>query len=293
MVLDAGGEHRFSGSAATLSFAGHSHRGSVRQANEDSFLASPPVFVVADGMGGHARGDLASRAAVAAFASAFPSGECATPEQVLEAIRRSNGDVLEVSAGTKTVSGTTLAGVAFVRTGPDDSGRWMVFNIGDSRVYSWDGRTLRQLTVDHSAVQELVEAGQITRAQADAHPARNIVTKALGASAAVDPDVWLLPAGGHQTFLVCSDGLTKELSDEEITRIMVFHGSVAPNDTSQLPLSLAERLVKAAVAAGGRDNVTVVLAECQFAGTDDLAGDTMERNAMPSYLDETLPRGLT
>ena len=92
----------------------------------------------------------------------------------------------------------------------------MVFNIGDSRVYSWDGRTLEQLSVDHSAVQELVDAGLISAEDAERHPDRNVITRALGADEFVDPDVWLIPATGRQVFLICSDGLSKEVDDEQL-----------------------------------------------------------------------------
>ncbi|MEO7122596.1 MAG: protein phosphatase 2C domain-containing protein, partial [Lacisediminihabitans sp.] len=193
-------------------FAAHSDRGAVRKLNEDSYLAAPPLFVVADGMGGHAFGDRASQAAVAAFAGLFDSAAAARPDEVLDAVRRANEAVLALTAGPDLqgqVSGTTLVGVAFVQLEADAGQHWMAFNVGDSRVYGWDGRALKQLSVDHSVVQEMVDAGEITRAQADHHPLRNVVTRALGADEEVDADVWLLPAAGHQTFLLCSDGLTK------------------------------------------------------------------------------------
>ena len=287
-----------SGADIVITSSGFTDRGAVRRLNEDSFVASSPVFAVADGMGGHAHGDLASQAAIGALVDAFPDTGAAKPERVLEAIRQANRDVLAVSAETArmsieqvttgpTVSGTTLTGVAFVRVGPSERGHWMVFNVGDSRVYGWDGRRLDQLTVDHSVVQELTDAGSITPELAKTHPARNVVTRALGADFEVDADVWLLPATGRQQFLVCSDGLTRELDDEEIARIIVFHGVGEHDD------SLAERLVAAAVAAGGRDNVTVVVVESLMVGDGpDGHGDadTRDRDGIPAYLEETLPR---
>lgn len=281
-----------SGVTASVRFGGHSDRGTVRSLNEDSFLASLPVFVVADGMGGHAFGDRASQAAVGAFAHAFAGTTHVTAQQVLETIHLANEAVLAATSDSGAVSGTTLSGVAFVEIGPTDSHYWMAFNVGDSRVYSWDGRHLLQLSVDHSAVQELVDLGEITRLQANTHPDRNIVTRALGVDTVVDPDIWLLPARGRQTFLLCSDGLTKELRDDEIARIIVFHGSQQVLESDEPPISLAERLVNAAVAAGGSDNVTVVIVESDLVGSSSTSSeDTVDRNAMPGFLEETKPRG--
>lgn len=244
-------------------------------------------------MGGHAFGDRASQAAIAAFSTAFANVDHAQPQQVLDTIRIANEGVLAVSkaAGKPgAISGTTLAGVAFVEAGPAGNYHWMVFNVGDSRVYSWDGRALQQLSVDHSAVQELVDLGHITRLQADHHPDRNIVTRALGAASQVDADVWILPARERQTFVLCSDGLTKELTDDEIARIIVFHAAEATRESDSLPVSLAERLVNAAIAAGGSDNVTVVVVESDFAGSMTAGEDTVDRGAMPGHLEVTRPR---
>ena len=281
-------------------FAGYSDRGAVRRINEDSYLAALPLFVVADGMGGHAFGDRASQAAIAAFADAFVDSDVASPQRVLDTIRRANDAVLTVGDSADaggSLSGTTLSGVAFVEAGPRGNYHWMAFNVGDSRVYSWDGRTLLQLSVDHSAVQELVDQGQITRLEAHNHPERNVVTRALGAEAEVDADVWLLPARDRQTFLICSDGLTKELDDDEIARIIVFHAAesarAAPERaaTEEYAITLAERLVNAAIAAGGSDNVTVVVVQSELVGAPVSSDDTVDRDAMPGQLEETRPRG--
>lgn len=277
---------------ARFRFGGHSDRGAVRILNEDSFVAALPLFLVADGMGGHAFGDRASQAAIGAFVAEFHDTRHATAQQVLETIHRANEAVLAITTDSGEVSGTTLCGVAFVEIGPTDSHHWMAFNVGDSRIYSWDGRHLVQLSVDHSAVQELVDLGEITRREASTHPDRNIVTRALGADALVDPDIWLLPARGRQTFLLCSDGLTKELSDDEIARIIVFHGSEQKRESDGLPISLSERLVNAAVASGGSDNVTVVIVESDLVGSGSTSSeDTVDRDAMPGFLEETKPRG--
>jgi serine/threonine protein phosphatase PrpC len=284
-----------------LGFDGHSDRGAVRKINEDSFVAAPPVFLVADGMGGHLFGDRASQAVATTFADTFATSKPIQPAQIITAIEVANRAVLELTAGDEylgSTSGTTLTGLALVTTEGATTPSWMAFNIGDSRTYSWNGRHLVQLSVDHSAVQELVDLGQITRLEADHHPDRNIVTRAIGADDDVDADVWLIPVAGRQTFLLCSDGLTKELTDDEIARIIVFHHSQEIRASDATPITLAERLVSAAIAAGGSDNVTVVIVESELVGSAPngtmsahLGDDTIDRGAIPEHLEETRPRG--
>ena len=264
-----------------LRYEGTSDIGAVRAANEDSFLAAPPFWIVADGMGGHARGDLASRSAVEVFDRLRAEGPVGA-RAVLGAVKDANTAV--VGLRTDTISGTTLTGVAIVDV--DGAGpHWMAFNVGDSRTYSWDGRLLVQQSIDHSAVQELVAAGVIAPEEAAGHPQRNVVTRALGAEAEVDPDIWLLPLRGRQMFLLCSDGLTKELSDEEIARIIVFHDQQASREPDGP--TLAERLVGAAVAAGGRDNVTVVIVESTVEEELYDPEETVDRDRR---LEDTIPR---
>jgi serine/threonine protein phosphatase PrpC len=250
------------GGALTVRGSAATDRGAVRRVNEDSFFARLPIFLVADGMGGHQFGDRASQTVVATFSELFPDAVPAEQDAVLEAIEASNEAVLGlVDAGQApgSLAGTTLTGVALVTEPEDPSGslRWMVFNVGDSRVYGWDGSALAQLTVDHSAVQQLVDLGLITRAQAAVHHERNLITRAVGADGDVNADAWLLPVDGRQLFLACSDGLIKELGDDSIAAIVGEH---AGRDVE----SLAQRLVATAVDAGGSDNVTVVVIETLF-----------------------------
>lgn len=247
------------GGLLELKISSATDRGAVRAANEDSLYTGECVFVVADGMGGHERGDVASRTAVAVFEEQLPPGVAPTPARVLDTIERANiavRSLSEMGEEGRRVAGTTVTGIALVDVGEADRPYWMAFNIGDSRVYTWDGRTLEQLTVDHSAVQELVDAGEITAEQAADHPERNVITRALGAEDAVDADVWLIPAAGVQTFLICSDGLSKELSDSAIAREIA-----GADGRSPAALSIAARLVAAAIENGGRDNVSVIVVE--------------------------------
>lgn len=254
-----------------MTYSARSDVGSVRKVNEDSILVQAPVFLVADGMGGHARGDIASQTVARVFDEHIERDVPSTPERILDAIHSSNDAVRGLSAegdyGT-AVSGTTLAGVAFVDAGDNVGFHWMVFNVGDSRVYTWDGHTLAQLSVDHSAVQEMVDAGLISAREAEHHPERNVITRAIGADESVDTDVWLLPATGRHAFLICSDGLTKELDDGDIARIVTAHAAHAASG------SLADALVDEALVQGGRDNVSVVFIECEFGASGAHARNT-------------------
>ena len=227
--------------------------GRVRALNEDSFIARRPLFIVADGLGGHARGDAASQAAIRVLDEAFPGDASVHPDAVVAAIAAANAEVRTLSLPDDigaAVAGTTLVGLVEVVT--DSGNAWLALNIGDSRLYAWDGSRLEQLSVDHSAVQELYEAGLISASEMESHPERNIITRALGAEDEIDADTWIVPAAGEQTFLVCSDGLTRELSDERIAHILADAFADGSADPARL-------LVDAAVSAGGRDNVTVVV----------------------------------
>jgi len=249
-------------SVVRLVFSARSDVGSVRAVNEDSLRAQSPVFLVADGMGGHARGDLASQTVVGVFDEHIEADVPSTPERILDAIHSSNDAVRDLSAFGDigaAVSGTTLAGVAVVDAGDGEGFHWMAFNVGDSRIYTWDGSKLEQLSVDHSAVQEMVDAGLISAEEAEKHPERNVITRAIGADEFVDTDVWLLSLADRQAFLICSDGLTKELDSDEITRVLLAHTDAADGQGN-----VADALVDEAIARGGRDNITVVFVESRM-----------------------------
>jgi protein phosphatase len=245
--------------------------GRVRQVNEDSYLAVPPLFVVADGMGGHGSGDLASRIAIEDM-SACVKLRPLFAEAVLTALEHANRHIIERDEANRM--GTTATGLAALETAGGD--HLMVFNVGDSRVYRLSGGRLEQLTVDHSEVQELVLAGVITKEQARTHPRRNVVTRALGSDAGLLPDHWLLPAVGGDRYLVCSDGLFSELPDEVILPLLAV-------GTSQ---QAADALVSAANDAGGHDNVTVVVVDIE---SDDDGAD--ERTLPREVLSRTTPAG--
>jgi PPM family protein phosphatase len=238
--------------------------GRVRRVNEDSYLAVPPIYAVADGMGGHGSGDVASRLAVEALARCVELRPLFT-EAVLLALEEAN-QVIVSRAEPPSRMGTTVTGLAGLETAGGD--HLMVFNVGDSRVYRLAADRIVQLTVDHSEVQELVLAGVLTREQARTHPRRNIVTRALGSAPTVHSDHWLLPAVGGDRFLICSDGLFGELPDEVILPLLAVG----------TPQQSAEALVAAANDAGGRDNITAVVV--------DIVGDARAGDETQTLVDQ-------
>lgn len=263
-VTEIGGSNRglhipIPGSAGvTLAWAAATDTGRRRAVNEDSYVASSPLFVVADGMGGHSAGDLASAAVVGRLGEMI-GPDFLAPREVERALERATADITVISGESELGVGTTVTGA--VLTLLDDRAYFAVFNIGDSRVYTYDHGELLQVTVDHSVVQELVDAGTLTRDEAERHPDSNIITRAVGFNAAPYPDFWMLALTTGLRLLVCSDGLTKELGDDRI-RLHLAAG-LDPEHT-------AGALVDAALEAGGRDNVTVVVVDVVDAPGADL-----------------------
>ncbi len=249
-----------------------SETGSVRAVNEDSFVAEPPVFIVADGMGGHERGDRASQTVVTVLRERLLVDRLPTSAEVIAAISAANAAVrsLVSETGQPLVSGSTLSGVVLVGNDEGVATHWMTVNVGDSRLYTWNGRVLEQLTVDHSAVQELVDAGVITEDAARVHPERNVITRAVGAADRIEPDIWLLPVLTDESFLICSDGLTKELDDAAIAAVLAAHSD---------DYSIAQRLVDAANAAGGQDNITAIVVGATLVGRVTDTDSTLDRLA--------------
>lgn len=239
-----------------------SHVGQVRSVNEDAYLAAGSLAVVADGMGGHACGDVASNLTVREFQTLAERGDLG-PLDIREALEQANRAILDDAARDvgKRGMGTTVCGLALV----DYNGfpHWLVFNVGDSRVYRLSGPRPVQLTVDHSEVAELVAAGEITSDEARQHPLRNVVTRSLGSDPAPAADVWIFPPQSGDTFVICSDGLTTELDDVAISELAA---------QAETPDAAAAHLVEAAVNAGGRDNVTAVVVRVSDA--DTLATET-------------------
>ena len=230
-----------------VKFAGATHVGKVRDANEDSYLTAPPVFVVADGMGGYERGDVASAIVVEEFE--VLAGRSVRPVDVEEGITRARNRIRRL-ATERAAPGSTVLVAAYVEQSA--RGYWAIAHEGDSRAYLWRGGRLARVTKDHSIVQELVDDGEITEEEAQVHPERHVVTRALGGTGNTGPDFSLMPLEQATRLLLCSDGLTGELSEQSICRVL---GQEPEADQA------VELLVRRAVEAGGHDNVTVVIVD--------------------------------
>ena len=245
--------------------------GRVRRHNEDAARAEGTVFVVADGMGGHAAGEVASAIAVETLVELAGRANLHV-QDIVEQIGEANRRILASAARhpEQTGMGTTVAGIAVVSAG--GSQHWAVFNLGDSRVYRLIDGELSQVTVDHSEVWELVQRGILTPEQASVHPARNIVTRSLGREPLGAVDTWVLPPYPGEVFVICSDGLSNELTREELEAIVIAHPDAR---------EAAEALVRAGVEAGGRDNVTAVVVATQGQKLDsDVDEDTTPRDTV-------------
>ena len=222
--------------------------GMVRQQNEDSFHAEENLYIVADGMGGHNAGEVASALAVSTVRSGARMG-IRTPDQFRELVQQANTAIYTASLDDSTQSGmgTTLTAAAVV---PGEEPRILIANVGDSRTYLFRGGALTRLSVDHSYVQELVNEGIITPEEARVHPRRNIVTRAMGIDRFVQVDVFSHLVRTGDRLVLCSDGLVDEVADVDIARILTEHSD---------PQETAEALVLVANANGGRDNTTVIV----------------------------------
>ncbi|MDI6909854.1 protein phosphatase 2C domain-containing protein [Nocardioides sp.] len=233
--------------------------GLVREVNEDSYLAAPPVFVVADGMGGHEGGDVASGIVVEEFGRLATAGFdprrgaetvtetlAACQERIREyaGVQRAGGVARGRSAGTTVVAALLVEA--------DDGPSWLLVNLGDSRIYRYADRRLTQVSVDHSLVQELVDTGRIGPDEAATHPERNVITRALGDSTGGPADFFVVPLAEAERLLLCSDGVSGMVGDAVLAEIL----GASPD-----PRDAADRLVAAALEAGGADNATAVVVD--------------------------------
>ena len=220
--------------------------GRKRRRNEDAFVVDPPLFAVADGMGGAQAGEVASRLAAAAFREYHDADELAGEERVKAIIQEANRRIYERAQIDTNASGMGTTVTAAIVEG----GRVAIGHVGDSRAYRIHAGALEQLTDDHSLVADLMRSGRLTPEEADTHPQRSVITRALGTDAEVDVDTFTVAAEPGDVFLLCSDGLTTMVGNDEILRLVA--------ESSGLE-SAAKALVKAANRHGGEDNVTVVL----------------------------------
>ena len=241
------------GAGVRLVWGAASDVGRIRQQNEDSFIADPRLFVVADGMGGHNAGEVASAIAVRTMLDAAGDG-FTDHETFVAAVRAANSAIHDAADGLSEQRGmgTTLTAVAPLRLAAGEPPALSITNVGDSRTYVFRDGELRQLSVDHSYVQELLSEGLVTAEEARVHPRRNIVTRALGIDGSVSPDAWVIPLVVGDRFLLCSDGLVDEVTDADIAGVL---------RTIADPNRAASDLVAAANRNGGRDNVTVIVVD--------------------------------
>jgi serine/threonine protein phosphatase PrpC len=232
-----------------LAWGAATDTGNRRSHNEDSFLARSPIFAVADGMGGHSAGDVASAAVVDRLSQGI-TGDFTDVDTIERGLRAATDDIALALDEKELGVGTTVTGAALSLLDGEPS--WTVFNVGDSRVYLFEHNELVQVTIDHSVVQELVDAGVIRAEDAESHPDSNVITRAVGFNMDAIPDYWVVPVRRGLRLLICSDGLTKEV-DREGLRLHL----AAARSAQETALDL----VGAALAAGGRDNITAIVVD--------------------------------
>jgi protein phosphatase len=259
-----------------LRWGGASDVGQVRQVNQDSMLLGSAVFVVADGMGGHAGGEVASRLAVETMEAELEGGAGSELHRVIDlvtAVQAANDRVWEQSEQEPSLAGmgTTVVAIGLVEEGGET--RLAIVNVGDSRAYRLSQGQLDQISDDHSLVGELFREGRISAEEAQHHPQRNIVTRAVGIEQFVDVDEFqVLPRTGDR-YLLCSDGLTDEVSEADIAEVL---------RTIDDPDEVARALVQQANRNGGRDNITIVVVDVVDDGLDPAAAG---REVVPDHDD--------
>lgn len=259
-----------------LSFGAASHPGAVRQVNEDGWFAEPPVFLVADGMGGHRAGDVASAIVVDTFQSMARRGNVDAP--AVEACLEQCQKLISALANDEAPSapGSTVVVAVHLREG--DADYWLLANVGDSRAYVWQPDEFEQVSRDHSVVQELIDSGDLDPRDASTHPERHVITRALGAVQDSPADYSLVPASAGSKLLLCSDGVSTELDDATLARLLA---------TQRSDEETAAMIVAAAVDAGGRDNATAVVVSVPGADLVDVS--TLGRGLSSAPETDTLP----
>ena len=252
-----------------VTYAIATHQGLVRETNEDSLVARPPVFMVADGMGGAEAGEVASGEVARAFEQFEPGGE--PDKELKELFLHVNNEIYRMASASPGRTGMGTTATAAV-AGKDSVS---IAHVGDSRAYLWRGGGLKQLTDDHSLVGEMVRLGQISPDDVSSHPQRSVITRALGVEETVAVDVLDVPLDAGDLFILCSDGLHSLLSDGEIAAVLSQGNSLS---------EIASNLVEEANLKGGLDNITVVLfspdGSIPAGGSSGQASDTVTMPAV-------------
>jgi len=262
------------GDEVVLTWAGITDTGLRRDNNQDAFLAQYPLFVVADGMGGHAGGEIASQSTIAQLQEVVDSGSVTTGA-IERALERAVADIAAHPETTDEGTGTTLTGI-FLESSAEEP-RWVSLNIGDSRVYLLREERLVQVTTDHSVVQELISSGRLSPEEAESHPYSNVITRAVGASELTAPDYLGIEVLDGDRFVICSDGLTKELTDYGIQHFLREQAD---------PAKAVDAMLAAALENGGRDNVTLIIVKVARTGKAHLADDA-ETSKIPTVDDSS------
>lgn len=270
----------------TVAHGAATDTGLRRALNEDSYLAAAPLFLVADGMGGHDAGEIASATVIDEF-ERLAGRPSVGVDDLRDALGRARDRIEALPVGHGAGAGTTLSGVAIADVAGE--GYWLTLNLGDSRTYRMSDGHLEQISVDHSVVQELVDSGELDPRDAPLDSRRNVITRALGAGSDAEADFWMIPAEVGDRILVCSDGLSGELDEARILVIL----RAEPH-----PQAAATRLVHEAILHGGRDNITAIVVDAVTvasrtsgadgrgtlpagAASDDVDGDTRPRSEQP------------
>jgi serine/threonine protein phosphatase PrpC len=254
-----------------------SDTGMQRRANEDSLLARSPLFVVADGMGGAQAGEVASRIAVESFEAGINDASSAEESLALRALD-ANTRIYELAQNDPDHAGmgTTLTAVYVGER------EVAIAHVGDSRAYCLRDGELLRLTDDHSLVDELIRQGRLTPEEAEDHPQRSIITRALGPESAVEVDTRTFHARAGDVYLLCSDGLTTMLSEAKLAEVLLSHARLR---------DAGEALIAQANEAGGRDNITVILLRLEEVGRDGASSEASARHTtMASATQTVIPR---
>ncbi|ALJ21156.1 PP2C family protein-serine/threonine phosphatase [Microbacterium sp. No. 7] len=230
-----------------LDWAEVTHQGHRRDTNQDAVLAEFPLFVVADGMGGHLGGEIASSRTVSRLQALAEKGQV-SPRAIEKALGKAVQDIAARAEEIDEGTGTTVTGV-YLDTATEEP-TWVTLNVGDSRVYLCRDGGLAQVTTDHSVVQGLIASGQLSPEEAESHPYSNVITRAIGPSEGVTPDYVRLEVIDGDRFVVCSDGLTKELTDYGILHFLIENAD---------PGEAVDAMLAAALENGGRDNITIIV----------------------------------
>lgn len=248
-----------------ITVAGVTDPGRIRFRNEDRYLLHPPILAVADGMGGHLVGDKAAQTVIDSLAAVPWDGvdgadaavrlqRCVDESRakIVTVIKEGKIEETATRVGAQPGAGTTVAGAVYIEA----EAKWLVFHIGDSRVYMWREGRLRRLTRDHSLVQELIDEGELTEEEARVHPRKAVITRAVGSYGESTIDTSYVDAREGDTIIVCSDGLSDELDDSDVSSVIV---DVEDGEDEVSLDAVAFALRDVALTRGGRDNVTVAL----------------------------------